>query len=85
MESPPLVGEEKPIFLFFGGLSKVLEVNGWSLSFPLGRTSFHAVAFLEQEEVAGEEEDCGGSLLSFEVDWPARTFVSLWAALHLFC
>lgn len=83
MQSPPLVGEGKPFFLFFGGLSKVLEVNGWCLSFPLGRTSFHAIAFSEQEEGTREEEDCGGSLLSFEVDWPARTFVSLWAAPHL--
>ena len=85
MESPPLVGEGQPIFLFFGGLSKVLEVNGWFLSFSLGRTSFHTIAFSEQEEGAREEDDCGGSLLSFEVNWPARIFVSLWAALHLFC
>lgn len=85
MESPPLVGEGKPIFLFFGGLTKVLEVDGWPLSFPLGRTSFHAIAFLEQEEGAREEDNCCGSLLSFEVDWPARTFVISWAALHLFC
>lgn len=84
MESPPLVREGKAIFLFFGGLSKVLEVNGWSLSFPLGRTSFHAIAFWELEG-AREEEDCGGSLLSFEFDRPARTFVSLGTALHLSC
>lgn len=75
MESPPLVGEGKPTFLFFLGLSKVLEVSGWSL-FPLGRTSVHAVAFLEQEEAAREEDDSGGSLLNFEVDWSARTSVS---------
>lgn len=82
MESLPLVGEGKPMFFFFAGLSKVLEVNGWSLSFPLGRTSLHTVAFSEQEEGTREEEDGGGSLLSFEVDWPARTVVSLWAAPH---
>lgn len=83
MESPPFVGEEKPIFLFFEGLSMVLEVDGWSLPFALGRTSFHALAFLEWEEGTREEEDCGGSLLSFEVDWPAKTSVISWAALHL--
>jgi len=82
VESSPLVGEGKPIFFFFGGLSKVLEVSGWSLSFPLGRTSFHAVAFSEEEEGTREEEDCGGSLLSLGVDWPGRTFVSLLTALH---
>lgn len=78
MESLPLVGEGKPtIFLFFEGLGEVLEVNGWYLPFPLGQRSFHAVAFSELEEGAREVEGCGGSLLGFEVDWPARTSVSL--------
>lgn len=84
MGSPTFVGEVKPIFLFSGGLSKVLEVS-WSLSFTLGRTSFHTIAFPELEEGAREEEDCGGPLLSLEVGWSGRTSVTLGAALHLFC
>jgi len=70
--------------LFFGGLSKVLEVNGCSLFFPLGEMSFHVVALTGQEEGAREEEDSGESLTGFEVDWPARTSVRLWVALQLF-
>lgn len=52
MESLHLVREGKSIFLFFEGLSKVLEVSGWFLSFLLGWTSFRIIAFSEQEERA---------------------------------